>query len=64
MEQSIQKQQINIGRDWNQAPNGSIKTTTHNKGGKNNLIWWILGIVGTIIATVIGKALLKSLNIK
>ncbi len=57
MEQS--QPQINVGRDWNQAPNGSIKTENSNDGEKNKLLWWVLRIVGTIVATVIGAKLLE-----
>lgn len=63
MEQSIQKQQINVGRDWNQAPNGSIKTE-HSGDGKNKLLWWVLGIVGSVAAAVIGAKLLNIFNLQ
>lgn len=62
MEQS--QPQIKVGRDWNQAPNGSIKTENSNNGDKNKLLWWILGIIGAVTATVIGAKLLNIFNLQ
>ncbi len=59
MEQSKQHPQINIGRDWNQAPGGSIKTD--NRSHPEDSMWfrkmlankalWIFGSI--IIAAAI-----------
>lgn len=62
MEQS--QPQINVGRDWNQAPNGSIKTENSGDGNKNKLLWWVLRIVGTVAAAVIGAKLLNVFNLQ
>lgn len=56
--------QINVGRDSNQAPNGSIKTENSGNGNNNKLLWWMLGIVGTVVATVIGAKLLNIFNLQ
>ena len=56
--------QINVGRDWNQALNGSIKIENSSDGNKNKLLWWVLGIIGTIAATVIGAKLLNIYNLQ
>lgn len=55
MEQS--QPQINIGRDWNQAPGGSIKTDNRNEGEGR---YWFRKMLASKLLWIVGSILIAA----